>query len=123
MAANETEDLWHDLESMSREHKLRQTTPLDFALAMPIYRWANGARLDTVLGMADLLPGDFIRWSKQIIDLLDQIAGVADEPLATNAKVAVDKLSVESLPTHTSRVVVLPAPGQSSSCGNASLLL
>ncbi|MEY4367719.1 MAG: hypothetical protein RLZ28_1134 [Actinomycetota bacterium] len=91
-AAQETEDLWHDLEMMSREHSLPQTSPLDFSLAMPIYRWASGARLDTVLNMADLLPGDFIRWSKQIIDLLDQIAGVAEEPLKQTAKAAVDKV-------------------------------
>ncbi|MEO0023666.1 MAG: hypothetical protein RL196_107, partial [Actinomycetota bacterium] len=91
-AAEETEDLWHDLDMMSREHKLPQTPPLDFSLAMPIYRWATGARLDTVLGMADLLPGDFIRWSKQIIDLLDQIASVAEAPVSTTAKAAVDKV-------------------------------
>jgi len=91
-AAQETEDLWHDLDMMSRQHKLPQTPPLDFSLTMPIYRWATGARLDTVLEMADLLPGDFIRWSKQIIDLLDQIASVAEAPVAQTAKAAVDKV-------------------------------
>jgi ATP-dependent RNA helicase HelY len=77
---------------MSRQYKLPQTPPLDLSLSLPIYRWATGARLDTVLEMADLLPGDFIRWSKQIIDLLDQIASVAEGPVAQTAKAAVDKV-------------------------------
>jgi ATP-dependent RNA helicase HelY len=40
--------------------------------------------------LADLLAGDFIRWSKQVIDLLDQIAQTQDAKLADTAKQAVD---------------------------------
>ena len=87
-----TVDLWHDLEGLRHEHKLGQTPPLDFSLAQPIYRWASGAKLDTVLDSADLLAGDFIRWTKQIIDVLDQIAQTAGPELAVTAKAAVDKV-------------------------------
>jgi ATP-dependent RNA helicase HelY len=87
-----TVDLWHDLEGLRHDHKLGQTLPLDFSLAQPIYRWASGAKLDTVLESADLLAGDFIRWTKQIIDVLDQIAQTAGPELATTAKAAVDKV-------------------------------
>jgi ATP-dependent RNA helicase HelY len=41
---------------------------------------------------ADLLAGDFIRWTKQIIDVLDQIAQTAGPELAVTAKAAVDKV-------------------------------
>jgi ATP-dependent RNA helicase HelY len=88
----ETTDVWHDLELLARSHKLGQTAPLDLSLSLPIHRWASGAKLDTVLDSADLLAGDFIRWTKQIIDLLDQIAQTADEKLAETAKTAVDKV-------------------------------
>jgi ATP-dependent RNA helicase HelY len=88
----ETTDVWHDLELLARTHKLGQTAPLDLSLSLPIHRWASGAKLDTVLDSADLLAGDFIRWTKQIIDLLDQIAQTADEKLAETAKTAVDKV-------------------------------
>lgn len=88
----ETTDVWHDLEMLARSHKLGQTAPLDLSLSLPIHRWASGAKLDTVLDSADLLAGDFIRWTKQIIDLLDQIAQTADEKLADTAKAAVDKV-------------------------------
>lgn len=88
----ETTDVWHDLELLARSHKLGQTAPLDLSLSLPIHRWASGAKLDTVLDSADLLAGDFIRWTKQIIDLLDQIAQTADDKLAETAKTAVDKV-------------------------------
>jgi ATP-dependent RNA helicase HelY len=88
----ETTDVWNDLELLARSHKLGQTSPLDLSLSLPIHRWASGAKLDTVLDSADLLAGDFIRWTKQIIDLLDQIAQTADEKSAETAKAAVDKV-------------------------------
>jgi ATP-dependent RNA helicase HelY len=62
------------------------------SLAQPIYRWASGAKLDTVLDSADLLAGDFIRWAKQIIDLLDQIAQSDNPEIADTARSAVDKV-------------------------------
>ncbi len=88
----QTEDLWHDLEDLARGHKLRQTAPLDVSLALPMYRWASGAKLDTVLDSADLLAGDFIRWTKQIIDLLDQMAQSSYPEIADTAREAVDKV-------------------------------
>jgi ATP-dependent RNA helicase HelY len=91
-AFEETENLWEDLEYASRQHKLPGTAPLDPAICFAIYRWATGARLDSVLDHAGLLPGDFIRWSKQIIDMLDQIAQNSEPTVADTAKDAVDKV-------------------------------
>ncbi len=87
-----TNDIWYDLEELARSHKLGQTAPLDLSLTLPIFRWANGAKLDSVLDSADLLAGDFIRWTKQIIDILDQIAQVANPELSATAKAATDKV-------------------------------
>jgi ATP-dependent RNA helicase HelY len=58
------------------------------------WRWAKGHSLDAVLTDASLAAGDFVRWMKQLIDLLDQIARAAPEssPTRTTAKDAVGKL-------------------------------
>lgn len=88
----QTTEIWEDLEDLARSHKLGHTSTLDLSLALPIHRWAKGARLDSVLDSADLLAGDFIRWTKQIIDLLDQIAQVAQPELAATAKAATDQV-------------------------------
>jgi ATP-dependent RNA helicase HelY len=55
-----------------------------------MHSWARGASLDRVLQEADLAAGDFVRWTKQTIDLLDQLSMVADAPLATTARAALD---------------------------------
>jgi ATP-dependent RNA helicase HelY len=47
-----------------------------------MHRWAQGQSLATVLTAAaengqELSAGDFVRWCRQVIDLLDQLAAVA----------------------------------------------
>jgi ATP-dependent RNA helicase HelY len=87
-----TEAIWEDIEELSKAHRLPTTSPLDPSLCLPIYRWASGSRLDTVLEQADMLPGDFIRWTKQIIDILDQLTQTAEPEIAKTAREAVDKV-------------------------------
>jgi ATP-dependent RNA helicase HelY len=55
-----------------------------------MHSWARGVPLDRVLIEADMAAGDFVRWSKQTIDLLDQLSIVADGDLATTARRALD---------------------------------
>ena len=90
--AEKTNDMWWQLEALAKKHKLRSTEQLDFSISYAFYRWASGARLDSVLELGALLPGDFIRWAKQVIDTLDQIAQTADAKLADTAKTAVDSV-------------------------------
>jgi len=90
--AEKTVDLWWDLESISKKHKLPSTNQLDFSISYAFHRWASGAKLDQVLELADLLPGDFIRWAKQVIDALDQISQNADSPIASTAKNSIDQV-------------------------------
>ena len=85
-----TQLLWDDLENLAKKHKLPRSSKLEMDLSYPIHRWATGAKLDLVLESADLLPGDFIRWCKQIIDLLEQLAKASDGPISAKARDAVD---------------------------------
>ena len=85
-----TQLLWDDLENLAKKHKLPRSSKLEMELSYPIHRWATGAKLDLVLESADLLPGDFIRWCKQIIDLLEQLAKASEGPISAKARDAVD---------------------------------
>jgi ATP-dependent RNA helicase HelY len=89
---DETVDLWRDLDGLTREHRLPTSSPLDPSIAYAIHRWASGARLDNVLDLSGLLAGDFIRWCKQIIDVLDQLSQVADGKLAETSRSAIDQV-------------------------------
>lgn len=89
-ALEATEAIQQELLELQTEYRLPKETALDLGLSWAMYRWATGARFDDVLKLSGLLPGDFIRWSKQLIDLLDQLAQSADAQLAENAYKAMD---------------------------------
>ena len=86
--------LWGELEDDERRHKLDRTREPDPGFAWPVYRWARGESLERVLTAAEstgheLSAGDFVRWCRQVVDLLDQIrdvVGKADPVGAAAAK-------------------------------------
>jgi ATP-dependent RNA helicase HelY len=74
--------LWGELENDERRHKVERTREPDLGFAWPMHRWARGESLAAVLTAAEqngveLSAGDFVRWCRQVVDLLDQVAGVA----------------------------------------------
>jgi ATP-dependent RNA helicase HelY len=69
------------LAALEREHQLPEGTDLSAQLALPLYRWASGERLEDVLDQGELTAGDFVRWCKQVIDVLDQISSSGEGPV------------------------------------------
>lgn len=90
VALRATEELWSDLDDLEREHRLSGSEPLATGLARAMRAWARGMPLDRVLEDADMAAGDFVRWCKQTIDLLDQLSIVADGELGRTARAALD---------------------------------
>jgi ATP-dependent RNA helicase HelY len=78
-ALDDTVRIWSELEDLEREHRLDTLTPPDLGLVQSIHRWAAGRSLDAVLRGSELAAGDFVRWCKQVIDLLDQLAQAAPD--------------------------------------------
>ena len=89
-ALGQTQELWQHLDDLERSHSLPGSEPIAAGLAGAMHSWARGMPLDRVLIEADMAAGDFVRWTKQTIDLLDQLSLVADAPLATVARKALD---------------------------------
>lgn len=87
-----TGDLWARLDDLERENRLPGSQPLATGLCLAMFNWARGGRLDRVLGDAELAAGDFVRWTKQTIDLLDQLSVVADAPVGSTARAALDAI-------------------------------
>jgi ATP-dependent RNA helicase HelY len=95
-ALHQTARLWASIEEDERHHRLDRTREPDAGFAWPVYRWARGEPLERVLTAAEangqeLLAGDFVRWCRQVIDLLDQIRDVVrgEDPVgAVAAKAA-----------------------------------
>jgi ATP-dependent RNA helicase HelY len=87
-----TTELWARLDDLEREHRLPGTNPLSTGLTLAMHKWATGGSLDSALSIADLAAGDFVRWTKQTIDLLDQLSVVADSPVGVTARKALDSI-------------------------------
>jgi ATP-dependent RNA helicase HelY len=91
-AFDRTGTLWAELDDLERMHKLPGSQPLSSGLALAMYRWASGTGLDAVLQEADMAAGDFVRVTKQVIDLLDQLSVVADGEVGRTARTALDAI-------------------------------
>jgi len=89
-ALEATEEVQQRLSTVEAEHRLREGDSPAPGIALATYRWTQGARLDGVLRDADLAAGDFVRWMKQAIDLLDQISLVAEGETGRTARKAID---------------------------------
>ncbi len=80
-ALAETARVWARLADDESDLRLPRTRQPEPGFAWAAYRWANGQSLDKVLTAAErngteLTAGDFVRWCKQILDLLEQLAAV-----------------------------------------------
>jgi ATP-dependent RNA helicase HelY len=91
IAYDATTRLWAELDDIEHDYSLPRTEPLAPGLAEAMHSWARGGSLDRVLIDADMAAGDFVRWAKQAIDLLDQLSIVAEDgELARTARRALD---------------------------------
>jgi ATP-dependent RNA helicase HelY len=70
--------LWAEIESDEAAHGLALTREPDPGFVWPMYRWARGEPLARVLASghnydSDMPAGDFVRWARQVLDLLGQL--------------------------------------------------
>ncbi|MEV8316965.1 DEAD/DEAH box helicase [Streptomyces sp. NPDC059900] len=92
--------IWGRLDALEEDFKINQAEGVgqrepDLGFAWAAYMWASDKGLDEVLREIEMPAGDFVRWCKQVIDVLGQIAAAApreDSTVARNARKAVDQL-------------------------------
>jgi ATP-dependent RNA helicase HelY len=90
--------IWGRLDALEEDFKINQAEGVgqrepDLGFSWAAYQWASGRGLDEVLREAEMPAGDFVRWCKQVIDVLGQIAAAAPGDGSTvtkNARKAVD---------------------------------
>ncbi|NUV57788.1 RNA helicase, partial [Streptomyces coelicolor] len=100
-ALGEMVRIWGRLDALEEDFRISQTEGVgqrepDLGFAWAAYMWASGKGLDEVLREAEMPAGDFVRWCKQVIDVLGQISAAAPvaegSTVAKNARKAVDGL-------------------------------
>lgn len=87
----EVHAIWQRVNEVEERFRVRTQRPLDPGFVRPALAWARGANLATALTQAQMQPGDFVRWCRQVIDWLLQLKAVvpADHPLRTSAAAAI----------------------------------
>lgn len=83
-AVEATIGVWTQLRTDEARHRLPPTREPDLGFVTGIHSWARGDDLAAaLLASGDrgnpLSAGDFVRWCRQIIDMLDQINNTADD--------------------------------------------
>ncbi len=96
-ALGEMVRIWGRLDALEEEHRITATEGVgqrepDLGFAWAAFRWADGYGLDDVLREADMPAGDFVRWCKQVIDVLGQLAAAAPDggTVPRNARRAIE---------------------------------
>lgn len=97
-AMNATWRIYTELIADEKRHNLPLTREPETGFALAIHQWAAGAPLAYCLAAAnesgaELTPGDFVRWCRQVVDLLQQVAktGYTDD-IKANARKAIDAI-------------------------------
>lgn len=92
--------LWAEIAGDEAEHGLSLTREPDQGFVWPMYRWARGEPLAKVLASghnydADMPAGDFVRWARQVLDLLGQIkdAPAASAGVRETARKAINEVN------------------------------
>ncbi|MEU4161252.1 DEAD/DEAH box helicase [Actinoplanes sp. NPDC026670] len=87
--------LWGEIAADESEHGLSLTREPDPGFVWPMFRWARGEPLGRVLASghhdADMPAGDFVRWARQVLDLLGQVkeASAASPSVKETARKAI----------------------------------
>ena len=91
--------LWGEIAADESEHGLSLTREPDPGFVWPMYRWARGEPLARVLASgayeADMPAGDFVRWARQVLDLLGQLreASAASPSVKETARKAISAVN------------------------------
>lgn len=99
-ALQQTSRLSMALRADEQTHRIAPSREPDDGFVNVIYRWARTGDLAAALAAADpagtgspLLAGDFVRWCRQALDLLDQVRNAAPDPeLRATAKRAINDI-------------------------------
>jgi ATP-dependent RNA helicase HelY len=99
-ALTQTSRLSMALRADEQTHRIGQSREPDDGFVNVIYRWARTGDLAASLATADaagtgppLSAGDFVRWCRQVLDLLDQVRNAAPDPeLRAAAKRAINDI-------------------------------
>lgn len=71
--------VWGTIKDVEAQFRTDYTPEIDVNFVWPMLRWARGQVITKVLRNSEQAPGDFVRWTKQVIDIVNQIGLATDD--------------------------------------------
>lgn len=90
LALHETSKILDTIHRAENAAHAPTTASLELGLVNAMYWWVQGDSLASAVLTADLEAGDWVRWCRQVIDMLGQIGSVAHPQLAHRARLTSD---------------------------------
>ena len=83
----------HTYEKIESDFGVKTQREPDAGFCFISYKWASGNSLNSVLKGSDMSVGDFVRSTKQLVDLLNQIGGASEKlrPVCKDAVKRIDR--------------------------------
>lgn len=92
-ALKDTVRVWSRIDDLQHAHRLPDAPAPHWGIVSAIHAWAQGKNLDQALKDVEIAPGDMVRWCKQVIDVLDQVAQVAPtDQMRDRARTAIEAM-------------------------------
>ena len=96
----ETRKLWTEIRADEQRQRVSASREPDPGFIAAVHTWATSGDLASALAASDtagsgspLSAGDFVRWCRQVLDMLDQVRNAAPTPaLRTSAKRAINAI-------------------------------
>ncbi len=91
-AWDQTQEAAKAIKAAEAKQGLDRTQPLSADLVQMTYDWASGSSLAQVLEDSEMSGGDFVRWMRQVLDMLQQLRRAPNSPVAPVARAAYDRV-------------------------------
>ena len=93
VAQTAVRQVWREVGLLERDHRLDKGRDPDIGFAEAVHAWTVGEPLADVLFASELTAGDFVRWTRQVIDLAGQLADAAGHgPLRDTCREAIARM-------------------------------
>ena len=91
-AIKKLNEIFLGLREIEARNRVNTVTKPELGFSWAIFLWVEGKPLNRILQVADMSAGDFVRTSRRLVDVLEQLASVSNTGVQNSARAAVSAI-------------------------------
>jgi ATP-dependent RNA helicase HelY len=91
-AIKKLNEIFLGLREIEARNRVNTVTKPELGFSWAIFLWVEGKPLNRILQVADMSAGDFVRTSRRLVDVLEQLASVSNAGVQNSARAAVSAI-------------------------------